>query len=92
MEKLHMEVDGLSRRGILKSGAAIVGGAMLTPTLTMPLFAADQPPIGTWPDGSSGSSVFIGITVPRTGTYAVRARTSSRATSSRSSTSTAATR
>ncbi len=35
-------------------------------------FAADQPPIGTWPAGSSGSSVFIGIAVPRTGTYAVQ--------------------
>lgn len=32
----------------------------------------DQPPIGTWPAGSQGSSVFIGITVPRTGTYAVQ--------------------
>ncbi len=72
MEKLHMEVDGLSRRGILKSGAAIVGGAMLTPTLTMPLFAADQPPIGTWPEGSSGPSVFIGMTPPRTGSYAAQ--------------------
>ena len=30
------------------------------------------PPLGTWPAGSSGSSVFIGITVPRTGTYAVQ--------------------
>ena len=37
-----------------------------------PARAADQPPLGTWPAGSSGSSVFIGITVPRTGTYAVQ--------------------
>jgi branched-chain amino acid transport system substrate-binding protein len=35
-------------------------------------WAKDEPPIGTWPAGSSGSSVFIGITVPRTGTYAVQ--------------------
>jgi branched-chain amino acid transport system substrate-binding protein len=34
--------------------------------------AEDQPPIGTWPAGSSGDSVFIGIAVPRTGTYAVQ--------------------
>ena len=33
---------------------------------------ADQPPIGTWPAGASGNSVFIGISVPRTGTYAVQ--------------------
>ena len=37
-----------------------------------PAFAEDHPPIGTYPAGSSGSSVFIGITVPRTGTYAVQ--------------------
>jgi ABC-type branched-subunit amino acid transport system substrate-binding protein len=36
------------------------------------VWAKDEPPIGTWPAGSSGSSVFIGITVPRTGTYAVQ--------------------
>ena len=35
-------------------------------------FAEDRPPIGTWPAGSSGPSVFIGITVPRTGTYAAQ--------------------
>jgi ABC-type branched-subunit amino acid transport system substrate-binding protein len=34
--------------------------------------AEDHPSIGTFPAGSSGSSVFIGITVPRTGTYAVQ--------------------
>jgi ABC-type branched-subunit amino acid transport system substrate-binding protein len=34
--------------------------------------AADHPTIGTYPDGSSGSSIFIGITVPRTGTYAAQ--------------------
>ena len=38
----------------------------------MPALAEDQPAIGTWPAGSSGNSVFIGITVPRTGTYAVQ--------------------
>ena len=34
-------------------------------------FAADQPPIGTWPAGVSGDTVFVGVSVPRTGTYAV---------------------
>ena len=38
----------------------------------MPAFAEDQPAMGTWPDGSSGSTVNIGATVPRTGTYAVQ--------------------
>ena len=38
----------------------------------MPAFAEDKPPIGTWPAGVSGSTAFIGIAVPRTGTYAVQ--------------------
>ncbi len=42
-------------------------GAMIGPA-----FAEDHPAIGTYPAGSSGSSVFIGITVPRTGTYALQ--------------------
>jgi len=37
----------------------------------MPIaLAEDHPALGTYPAGSSGSSVFIGIAVPRTGTYA----------------------
>ena len=40
--------------------------------LVSPAWAKDEPPIGTWPAGSQGNSVFIGITVPRTGTYAVQ--------------------
>src|SRR3984957_19255515 len=63
---------GLSRRHALLAGSAAMGGAMLTPFMAMPVFAADEPPIGTWSEGSSGSSVFIGISVPRTGTYAVQ--------------------
>jgi len=35
-------------------------------------FAEDHPAIGTYPAGSAGDSVFIGIAVPRTGTYAVQ--------------------
>jgi ABC-type branched-subunit amino acid transport system substrate-binding protein len=35
-------------------------------------WAAEHPPIGTWPAGSSGNSVTIGAAVPRTGTYAVQ--------------------
>jgi branched-chain amino acid transport system substrate-binding protein len=63
--------QGISRRNLLQVGAGLAGGAML-PSLVMPAYAADYPPIGTFPAGSSGSSVFIGITVPRTGTYAVQ--------------------
>src|SRR5665213_2939046 len=65
------KLSGVSRRTLLQDGAGLAGGAML-PTFSTSLFAADQPPIGTWPDGSSGSSVTLSIAVPRTGTYAVQ--------------------
>jgi len=56
----------LSRRAVL-AGTAGLAGATLLPRMA---FAADQPPIGTWPAGSSGDTVNIGVAVPRTGTYA----------------------
>ena len=45
---------------------------MLPAATVMLAYADDKPAIGTYPAGSSGSSVFIGISVPRTGTYAVQ--------------------
>jgi len=65
--------NGVSRRSLLQAGAGLAGGAMM-PGFTMiaPASAADQPPIGTWPAGSQGSSVTIGASVPRTGAYAVQ--------------------
>lgn len=61
-----------SRRVFLRQAAATGAGlGALSPGFA-PAWAKDEPPIGTWPAGSSGNSVFIGITVPRTGTYAVQ--------------------
>ncbi|MFL6695215.1 MAG: ABC transporter substrate-binding protein, partial [Ramlibacter sp.] len=60
-----------NRRNFLRAGIGAAGGIAL-PSLVSTAFAADQPPIGTWPAGVSGDSVFIGISVPRTGTYAVQ--------------------
>jgi ABC-type branched-subunit amino acid transport system substrate-binding protein len=62
----------VSRRTLLQAGLGLAGGAMLPGGLIMPAFAADQPPIGTWPAGSAGNEVFIGAAVPRTGAYAVQ--------------------
>ena len=66
----------LSRRALLRraasTGAVVAGSSLLPATLAAPAFAEDHPAVGTWPAGSSGNSVFIGITVPRTGTYAVQ--------------------
>src|SRR5689334_20914333 len=61
----------LSRRGLLQTAAGLAGSSML-PGLTPLAFAEDKPPVGTWPAGAQGSSVFIGIAVPRTGTYALQ--------------------
>jgi branched-chain amino acid transport system substrate-binding protein len=70
---------GLSRRGLLRHavatgagfGALSVGGAAGFP-LVMPAYADDQPPIGTWPAGSQGDTVYVAAATPRTGTYAVQ--------------------
>ena len=57
---------GVSRRTVLLGMAGATGVAML-PSWAM---AEDYPAIGTFPAGQSGDSVFIGIDVPLTGTYA----------------------
>src|SRR5262245_36142394 len=66
----HIAETSVPRRALLQAGVGLLGSAVLP---GMPqAFAEDHPAIGTYPAGSSGSSVFIGIAVPRTGTYAVQ--------------------
>jgi branched-chain amino acid transport system substrate-binding protein len=69
----------LSRRTLLKETGALVAGLGAASSLgrgsvgfVRDAWAAENSPIGTYPEGSAGSSVFVGITVPRTGTYAVQ--------------------
>jgi ABC-type branched-subunit amino acid transport system substrate-binding protein len=62
---------GRSRRTFMQTGAALAGSAALPMALTRQALAADEP-IGTYPAGTSGSSVFIAIVTPRTGTYAAQ--------------------
>ena len=50
----------------------VAGGLVLPAGFAARAFAADHPAIGTWPAGASGSSVSVGVAVPRTGTYAVQ--------------------
>src|SRR5665213_4397967 len=73
-EMTIFDKDGVSRRNVLTVGAGLAGGAMLNGGFVMPVFAVgmDHPAIGTYPAGSAGDSVFIGISVPRTGAYAVQ--------------------
>ena len=63
---------GVSRRALLQVGAGLAGSSLMPVAFTMPVFAADKPPIGTWPAGSEGPTVTIGAAVPRTGAYAVQ--------------------
>jgi ABC-type branched-subunit amino acid transport system substrate-binding protein len=57
---------GISRRAVLLGMAGAAGVAAL-PSWAL---AADYPALGTFPAGQSGDSVFVGIDVPLTGTYA----------------------
>lgn len=59
------------RRDFIRASLGAVGSLALPGFATRAL-AADHPALGTWPAGAQGSSVFIGIAVPRTGTYAVQ--------------------
>jgi ABC-type branched-subunit amino acid transport system substrate-binding protein len=63
---------GWTRRHTLMAGAA--GAVAAISPLAFPRWALaeDQPPIGTWPEGSQGDTVTIGASVPRTGAYAVQ--------------------
>jgi ABC-type branched-subunit amino acid transport system substrate-binding protein len=72
MEDRNSGTRGQSRRDFIRTGLGLAGAAALPAGFSRSALAADQPPIGTWPGGSSGDSVFIGITVPRTGTYALQ--------------------
>ncbi|MBN9090696.1 MAG: substrate-binding protein [Reyranella sp.] len=72
-----MSANSHSRRDFLRQAVATGAGmgalsTGLTPFMAMPVWAKDEPPIGTWPAGSQGNSVGIGAAVPRTGTYAVQ--------------------
>jgi len=60
-----------TRRQALLAGAGAAGAAML-PSMPILAWADDKPPIGTWPVGSEGDSIYVGAAVPLTGTYAVQ--------------------
>ena len=57
--------NAMSRRGLLQASTALAGASLAMPFLALPALAEDHPAIGTYPAGSSGSSVFVGITTPR---------------------------
>ncbi|MHB1092832.1 MAG: substrate-binding protein [Thiobacillus sp.] len=67
-----MEKGQIDRRDFLKLGTGLAGSLIIAGGLSRYAIAADNAPIGTWPAGASGDSVFIGMAVPRTGTYAAQ--------------------
>jgi branched-chain amino acid transport system substrate-binding protein len=69
-ESGNSQSAGVSRREAFRGGAGLLLGALAPPSLIQAVHAAENAPLGTYPEGSSGPSVFIGISVPRTGTYA----------------------
>ena len=71
MQDRKRDAHRRGRRDFIRAGLGAAGALALPAGLVRPAWA-DQPPIGTYPAGASGSSVFIGIAVPRTGTYAVQ--------------------
>ncbi len=57
----------LRRRQMLQLGLGAAGGLMLPGLGAGEAFAAQ--PLGTWPAGTKGKSVFVGVTAPLTGAY-----------------------
>lgn len=61
-----IEAAGIGRRRMLQTSLGLAGGL----ALFKPAQAAETyPRLGTYPDGVSGTSAFIGITTPLTGPY-----------------------
>src|SRR5277367_5625558 len=59
----------LNRERFLKTSGAAAVGAVAGVTGPHIAFGADYSPIGTFPAGSSGDSVFVGLMCPLTGSY-----------------------
>ncbi len=71
-DKQNKDKTNLQRRDFLKTSAGIAGGLMLSGGLSRLAQAADYPAIGNYPVGIKGSSVYVGVCVPRTGPYSAQ--------------------
>jgi len=57
------------RRGFLRNSAGIAGSLLAAGLAPRAAEAAVPPPLGTWPLGITGDSIFVGVAVPLTGPY-----------------------
>src|SRR3546814_7613783 len=65
-----VSATGIDRRSMLKMGVAGAAGSMLLPGAAR---AADEKkPVGNYPKGVEGDSVFIGLTLDITGPYSAQ--------------------
>jgi len=56
----------------MRTGLGVAGGLALPMGFAQRAWAAGEPAMGTWPAGSQGDTVYIGASVPLTGTYAAQ--------------------
>jgi len=63
---------GVDRRSMLKIGAGAAGGMLLPAVPGVALAAEEKKPIGNYPAGTQGDSVFIGLTLDITGPYSAQ--------------------
>ena len=59
----------VTRRSLVKAGLGATAAGFLLRETTLPAWAEDYPALGTFPAGTSGSSIFIGGVMPLTGPY-----------------------
>lgn len=57
-----------SRRNLLQAGVGIAG-ALTLPIISSPALAQEKAPIGNYPKGVQGDTVFVGLTLDLTGPY-----------------------
>jgi ABC-type branched-subunit amino acid transport system substrate-binding protein len=73
MEDRNDGRGAMDRRALLKAGLGGAGATLIASVGGVRwAYAADKAPLGTWPAGTQGDTVYIGAAVPLTGTYAVQ--------------------
>lgn len=66
----RVEYTTISRRSFIKSTAGITGGLLMSPLISSVARAQQShSPLGNWPAGVQGDSVFVGLGAPLTGPY-----------------------